>query len=46
MTIGIQIGIVIGIEQDVGFIIKAKQTGTIAGHAIIATDCISVAVAQ
>ena len=45
MSIGIQIGIVIGMEQDIGFIIKAKQTDTIAGLAIV-TDCISVAVAQ
>ena len=40
MSIGIQIGIVIAMEQDVGFIIKAKQTDTIV------TDSISLAVAQ
>ena len=47
MSIGIQITIVIGMEQDIGFIIKVKQTDTtgIAGLAIV-TDCISVAVAQ
>ena len=47
MSMGIQIGIVIGMEQDIGFIIKAKQTDTtgIAGLAIV-TNCISVAVAQ
>ena len=46
MSMGIQIGIVIGTEQDIGFIIKAKRTDTtgIAGLAI-ATDCISVALA-
>ena len=43
---GIQIGIVIGMEQDIGFVIKAKLTDTtcIAGLAIV-TNCISVAVA-
>ena len=41
MSIGFQICIFIGI----GFIIKAGQTDTIAGVAIV-TDCISVAVAQ
>ena len=47
MSMDIQIGIVIGMEQDRGFIIKAKQTDTTgtAGLAIV-TDCISVAVAQ
>ena len=47
MSVGIQKSIVIGTEQDIGFIIKAKQTDTtgIAGLAI-ETDCISVAVAH
>ena len=34
MSIGIQIGIAIGMEQDIGFIIKAMQTDTIAGLAM------------
>ena len=45
MSIGIQIGIFIGMEQDVGFIMRAKQAATFADLAIV-TDCISVAVAQ
>ena len=45
MSIGILIGIFIGMEQDVGFIMKAKQTATFAGLAIV-IDCISVVVAQ
>ena len=45
MSIGIQIGIVIGMGQDIGFMIKVKQTDTIVGIAIV-TDCILVAVAQ
>ena len=45
MPIGIQIGIVMGMEQDIGFIIKVMQTDTIAGRTVV-TDCISVAVVQ
>ena len=45
MFIAIRIGIAIGMEQYIGFTIKAKQTDAIAGLAIV-PDCISVAVAQ